>query len=83
MGKPKSGRSRSSSPAKPAATAAKAMDVLAYFEQALASSPDMTPPIAAIKTLVELVRQSSGIFPSELSDQPTIWSLIYTPTQIR
>ncbi|KAJ3366025.1 Translation initiation factor [Allomyces javanicus] len=66
MGKPKSGRSRSSSPAKPAAPAAKAMDVLAYFEQTLASSPDMTPPIAAIKTLVELVRQSSATTLSEL-----------------
>jgi hypothetical protein len=34
--------------------------VIQRFESALSSSADMTPPIAAIKTLVELVMDSSG-----------------------
>ncbi|KAJ1506485.1 translation initiation factor eIF-2B subunit alpha, partial [Coelomomyces lativittatus] len=43
------------------------LDILTQFEQALSSSPDMTPPVVAIKILVELVAQSKANTISEMS----------------
>ncbi|KAI9164572.1 translation initiation factor eIF-2B subunit alpha [Blastocladiella emersonii ATCC 22665] len=66
---PRGGRGKSPTPAAaPAAAAApaKPLDVLEHFGEVLRSSTDMTPPIAAIKTLVELVTQSSATTFNEL-----------------
>ncbi|KAL7747696.1 translation initiation factor eIF-2B subunit alpha [Sorochytrium milnesiophthora] len=44
-------------------------DVAKRYSEALASMPDITPPVAAIKTLVELVAQSDAKTTTELSLQ--------------
>ncbi|KAI9221129.1 putative translation initiation factor eIF-2B subunit alpha [Blastocladiella britannica] len=67
--------SRRSSPARPATSTAtstaavaplKPVDVLPHFLTVLASSSDMTPPVAAIKTLVEVVATSPATTYNEL-----------------